>query len=105
MVRGIEVYKDSIIAYSLRNSITYGRFNLKGLNTLTRLLDLNIAYDGSFFAGRIHSFLQTYDAGARIDKENRAALQIRKLSEIDFPKNPKSIDDFGRINYLNRKIE
>jgi hypothetical protein len=105
VVRGIEVYKDRIIAYSLGNFLTYGRFNLKGLNTLARLLDLNITYDGSFFAGRIHSFLQTYDAGARIDKENRAALQIRKLSEIDFPKNPKSIDDFGRINYLNRKIE
>ena len=68
-------------------------------------MDLNIAYDGSFFTGRIHSFLQTYDVGARIDKENRAALQIRKLSEIDFPKNPISIDDFGRINYLNKKIE
>jgi len=75
------------------------------LNTLARLLDLNIAYDGYFFAGRIHSFLQTYDVEARIDKENRAALHIKKLSELDFPKNPKSIDDFGRINYLNRKIE
>ena len=39
----------------------------------------------------------------RIDKENRAALQIRKLSEIDFPKNPKSIDDFRELIILTEK--
>ncbi|MDC1517052.1 CapA family protein [Cyclobacteriaceae bacterium] len=105
VVRGIEVYKDRIIAYSLGNFLTYGRFNLKGLNALSPLLDLSIGYDGRFISGKIHSYLQTYDVGPRIDEENKAALQIRKLSEIDFPKNPISIDDFGRINYLNKKIE
>ena len=54
---------------------------------------------------KIHFFLQTYDVRPRIDEENEAALRLRKLSKIYFSKKPKSIDDFGRINYLNRKIE
>ncbi|MAJ51692.1 MAG: capsule biosynthesis protein CapA [Flammeovirgaceae bacterium] len=105
VVRGIEVYKDRIIAYSLGNFLTYGRFNLKGINALAPLLDLNIGYDGRFISGQIHSFIQNYSVGPRIDKENKAALQIKKLSESDFPKNPISIDAFGGINYLNKKID
>ncbi len=32
VVRAIEVYKNRLIAYSLGNFLTYGRFNLKGAN-------------------------------------------------------------------------
>ena len=105
VVRGIEVYKDRIIAYSLGNFLTFGRFNLNGLNALAPLLYLKIDYEGRFLNGKIHSFYQTYDVGPRIDEENKAALQIKELSKIDFPKNPILIDDFGGINYLNKKID
>ena len=105
VVRGIEVYKNRIIAYSLGNFLTFGRFNLNGSNALAPLLYLKIDYEGRFLNGKIHSFYQTYDVGPRIDEENKAALQIKELSEIDFPKNPIFIDDFGGINYLNEKID
>ena len=105
VVRGIEVYKERIIAYSLGNFLTFGRFNLNGLNALAPLLYLNIDYEGRFLSGKIHSFYQTYDFGPIADKDNKAALQIKELSEIDFPKNPILIDDFGGINYLNGKID
>ena len=105
VVRGIEVYKDRIIAYSLGNFLTFGRFNLNGLNALAPLLYLKIDYQGRFLNGKIHSFYQTYDRGPRIDEENKAALQIKELSKIDFPKNPIMIDDFGVISYLNNKLD
>ena len=105
VVRGIEVYKNRIILYSLGNFLTFGRFNLEGINALAPLLKLNINSDGQFINGKIHSFIQNYVMGPRIDKKNKAALQIKKLSEIDFPKSPISIDAFGGIEYLNKKIE
>ena len=105
VVRGIEVYKDRIIAYSLGNFLTFGRFNLNGLNALAPLLYLKIDYQGRFLNGKIYSFYQTYDRGPQIDEENKAALQIKELSKIDFPKNPIMIDDFGGISYLNEKFD
>ena len=87
------------------NFLTFGRFNLNGLNALAPLLYLKIDYQRRFLNGKIYSFYQTYDRGPQIDEENKAALQIKELSKIDFPKNPIMIDDFGGISYLNEKFD
>tara|TARA_Y100001972_G_scaffold128563_1_gene190209 strand:- start:2307 stop:3524 length:1218 start_codon:yes stop_codon:yes gene_type:complete len=98
--RAMEVYKERIIAYSLGNFLTYGRFNLKGAAGLAPILEANLAVDGKFLSGQIHSFRQSYTNGPLKDSGKTAAATIKKLSEEDFPENQIFIEEDGRIFYI-----
>jgi hypothetical protein len=54
VVRGMEIYKGRITAYSLGNFATYGKFNLTGVLGLTLVLEDRLAPDDGFIEGRIH---------------------------------------------------
>ncbi len=98
--RAIEIYKNRIIAYSLGNFLTYGRFNLRGAAGLAPILQLNLTVDGTFLSGQIHSYKQSYTNGPLNDPNGVVASTIKKLSEEDFPENKIIIEDDGRIFYL-----
>jgi hypothetical protein len=102
VVRAIEVYKERIIAYSLGNFLTYGRFNLRGVNGEAPLLEISTDPEGRFIEGQIQSFYQSYNLGPRKDDQNRALRSIKKLSEEDLSENQIKIDDAGRIFYIQR---
>lgn len=100
VVRGIEVYKNRLIAYSLGNFLTYGRFNLKGPNAEAPVLEVKTNAQGEFLTGQIHSFRQSYSYGPQRDHALRAMHTIRQLTIEDFPENPINVDDTGRIIYI-----
>ncbi len=99
IVRAIEVYKERIIAYSLGNFLTYGRFNLRGLAGEAPLLEVQTDASGRFLSGRIHAFRQSYSLGPRNDSNLSSIKTIQRLSLEDFPENPVTIDDDGSIMY------
>ncbi|GAB4239540.1 MAG: hypothetical protein Tsb0034_15660 [Ekhidna sp.] len=103
IVRAIEVYKDRMIAYSLGNFLTYGRFNLRGLAGEAPLLFLKLDQDGRFLTGQIHAFLQSYELGPRNDPNLSSIKTIQRLSLKDFPENPIRIDDDGSIQYKEKQ--
>ena len=85
VLRGMEVYKGRLIAYSLGNFATYGRFNLSGNQGIGAVLEVQLAKDGAFTAGRV---LGTRQAGEGVpvpDPDNAAADLLRVLGEQDFP--------------------
>ncbi len=100
IVRAIEVYKERIIAYSLGNFLTYGRFNLRGLAGEAPILEIKTDATGRFLTGKIHSFRQSYSRGPRNDLNLSSIKTIQRLSLDDFPENPVTIDDKGNIVYL-----
>lgn len=100
IVRAIEVYKSRLIAYSLGNFLTYGRFNLEGPNGEAPLLTVKTDAAGRFLEGQIVPFKQSYSYGPVYDENNTAIKSIKKLSEEDFPENEIIIDDTGRIFYI-----
>ncbi|RED95607.1 CapA family protein [Marinoscillum furvescens] len=100
VVRGIEVYKNRMIAYSLGNFLTYGRFNLRGPNAEAPVLEVKTNAEGKFLSGQIHSFRQSYSYGPQKDAALRAMRSIRQLTDEDFPENPITVDDTGRIIYI-----
>ncbi|MEP4496205.1 MAG: CapA family protein, partial [Ekhidna sp.] len=97
IVRAMEVYKERIIAYSLGNFLTYGRFNLRGLAGEAPILEVQTDARGKFLKGRIHSFRQSYSHGPRNDSNLSSLKTIQRLSLEDFPENPVIIDDQGKI--------
>ena len=99
IVRAIEVYKERIIAYSLGNFLTYGRFNLRGLAGEAPILEVQTDASGRFLKGQIHAFRQSYSYGPRNDSNLSSIKTIQRLSLEDFPENPVLINASGSIEY------
>lgn len=98
VLRGMEIYKERLVAYSLGNFVTYGGFNLSGANGLTALLEVDLHPDGRLAGATIVSGRQIAPGGPRLDPENESASMIRALSQTDFPNTAPKIDDDGRIS-------
>jgi hypothetical protein len=91
VVRGMERYKDRLIAYSLGNFATYYGISVAGIKGIAPILTVNLDGHGAFLHGQIDSTIQLRPDGPSIDAKNRALNLIRGLS----------IDDFGNagINF------
>lgn len=101
VVRAMELYRNKIIAYSLGNFCTYGKFNLKGSNANAPLLKLAIGKNGDFLSGQIISGKQYGEGGPIPDeKEKSAFIQIKYLTQTDFPETKLAFRD-GRIFKLD----
>lgn len=85
VLRGMEVYRDRLIAYSLGNFATYGRFNLSGNQGIGAVLEVTLLPDGRFGGGRILGTRQEGEGRPVPDPANAAADLVRTLTEADFP--------------------
>jgi len=97
VVRGIEVYKGRLIAYSLGNFATYGRFNLSGPLGLGLVLEVELAGDGRFLGGQLLATRQIGKGFAVRDEGGGAIKLIRRLSKQDFPETGVVVGKEGRI--------
>lgn len=97
VVRGVEVYKDRFIAYSLGNFCTPYNVSLTGISGYAPVIEITIDGDGSFKSGKIHPFLQTRGIGPRYDAAGSVVKEIRQLSLTDLPQSQAEIDREGNI--------
>jgi poly-gamma-glutamate capsule biosynthesis protein CapA/YwtB (metallophosphatase superfamily) len=97
VVRGMELYKDRLIAYSLGNFFTWARFNLDGPKGVAPVLTATLAADGRFIGGRILSFRQPYMNLPQPDPSFTAAKEAARLSREDFPESPLRIAEDGTL--------
>jgi hypothetical protein len=96
VVRGMEVYKNRLIAYSLGNSAFY-RFPFKGPTALSLVLEVNLAPDGAFKDGLIHPLYQEGQNGPRVDKTKAVISTVRQLSVTDFGASAVKVGDDGKL--------
>ena len=85
VLRGMEIYNDRLIAYSLGNFATYSRFNLSGNSGLGAILDVTMDKQGRFVSGQILPTIQEGEGFPVKDEEARAVDLIRTLTQQDFP--------------------
>ena len=97
VLRGIEIYKGRLIAYSLGNFATYGWFRLEAETALTAILEVELDGEGKFVGGRIHSGKQEGRGIPVLDRSGEAIRKIRTLSNTDFPSTAPAISDDGQI--------
>lgn len=95
VLRGMEIYKDRLVVYSMGNFATYGMFNLKAETALTAIFEIKMAADGKFLSGKLHAGEQLGRGGPTLDKSGKAIRKIRELSTMDFGKNAPKIADDG----------
>jgi len=84
VVRGMELYKEKLIAYSLGNFATYHQFNLKYPNNIAPLLQVKITNKGNLAENKVFSFLQEGEGVPKADSTMGAFRLIQALSEEDF---------------------
>jgi hypothetical protein len=85
VVRGMERYRERLIAYSLGNFATYYGISVAGIKGIAPILTVTLDGNGEFIDGQITSTVQLRPAGPSIDRKQRALNLLRGLS----------IDDFG----------
>lgn len=97
VVRGMELYKGKLIAYSLGNFCTPYMVNIKGRNGYSPILIVNLNVDGEFMGGKVISARQTTRTGPKRDAEKVVIKELQNLSAMDFPDSPLRIDDDGNL--------
>ena len=97
VLRGMEIYKDRLVVYSMGNFATYGMFNLKGPLGETAVFELNIDPLGKFLSGKIHPVKQAGRGVPELDETGAAIKQLRALSVADFGAAAPKIMDDGTI--------
>lgn len=98
VLRAMEVYQGHLIAYSLGNFATYGRFDLSGALGVSVVLEATLDAQGRFLEGRL---LSTKQLGLGVpvpDESGQGAKQVRALSLEDLPRSGVVVDDDGRIH-------
>jgi len=84
VVRGMEMYNEKLIAYSLGNFATYHLFNLKFPNNVAPLQQIKVTNKGVLTYNVIYSFLQQGEGIPVLDTGMNAYKMIRSLSAEDF---------------------
>jgi poly-gamma-glutamate capsule biosynthesis protein CapA/YwtB (metallophosphatase superfamily) len=97
VARGMELYKNHLIAYSLGNFVTYKGVSVSGVCGLAPLLKFRINKKGEFLGGQIVSYRQLHDKDLLLDTLNRAANRIKVLTEADFKRPGLSISSSGQV--------
>jgi hypothetical protein len=102
VLRAMELYKGRLIAYSLGNFATYGRFNLSGNQGIGAVLEVQLARDGAITAGRILGTRQEGQGVPVPDPLNAAADLIRVLGQEDFPGTAVPIAQDGTLGVAGK---
>lgn len=85
VARAMELYSGKLIAYSLGNFATYGRFNLQEDRRFGAILEVEMTKSGELIGANILSTEQKYWGVPFIDSENRFSHLVDSLSQADLP--------------------
>jgi poly-gamma-glutamate capsule biosynthesis protein CapA/YwtB (metallophosphatase superfamily) len=97
VVRGMERYKDRLIAYSLGNFATYYGISVEGIKGVAPVLLVTLDEEGRFVEGQIRSSVQIRPAGPTPDPQQQALQLIRSLSIQDFATPGIRFADDGKL--------
>ena len=97
VVRGMELYKERLIAYSLGNFATYYGISVDGVKGIAPILTTTLDGNGRFVTGEIVSTVQLRPDGPSIDEQHRALNLIRGLSSEDFGAPGLTFSPDGRL--------
>ena len=93
--RGLEIYKDRLIAYSLGNFATAAGIRVAGKNGLAPLLLVDLLADGQLAEGSIISMRQFTAGQPHYDEKQEAVQLMYQVSATDFTQ--PGLDAQGKI--------
>lgn len=103
--RGLELYKDRLIAYSLGNFVAYGRFSLQGATGKSLILRARLDEEGSFVNGKIVPIDIKRPGIPHVDPDHYTTNLVRELSKEDFKENAPAIDEVGNVTTPEPEVQ
>ena len=98
VLRGMEVYKGRLVAYSLGNFVGYKQFGTQGGYGGTSLvLSAVLADNGVLVSGQLHSVALDGEGQPRPDPTGAAWAQVAELSAADFPQTGVRVGPEGQL--------
>jgi hypothetical protein len=97
VTRGIEVYKNRFVAYSMGNFCTYSRVSIAGVCGLAPIMQVSTDRKGKFLKAQITSTYQLKFQSPFIDPDKRVLKVIQNLTKTDFPDVMINISDEGVV--------
>ena len=97
VTRSLDFYKGKLIAYSLGNFCTYGKFGLGGENGIAPILQVELTYGGEFISAKVIPIRQINRGIPVVDKNKGAIKTLQRLLRQDFPESQLTISDDGVI--------
>jgi len=97
VLRGMEIYRGRLAAYSLGNFAGFHNFSLGGALSATAVLHATLEEDGSFRAGRVASVRMVGPGRPVPDPAHTGARLINRLSHADFGASAITVGGRGRI--------
>jgi hypothetical protein len=97
VLRGIELYRGRLIAYSLGNLAGFHNFSLGGRSALSAVLRVRLGPAGAFAAGRVRSLRLVGPGIPRTDPTRSAGRLISALSAQDFGQRGFHVAADGRL--------
>jgi hypothetical protein len=97
VLRGMEIYRGRLVAYSLGNFSGYHNFSLEGALGQTVVLHATLAPDGRFLTGRLDPVVLV-EAGQPVpDPEGAGAALVAQLSREDFGPHAVRVGARGKL--------
>ncbi len=97
VLRGMEFYRDRLIAYSLGNFATYRGFNVSGPRGITAVLQLEFSEERRLQIARLVPMMQLPRQGPFPDPDSAAISLVQRLSAEDFGASAAVITRSGEI--------
>lgn len=97
VLRGMEVYRDRLIAYSLGNFAGVRNFSTAGDLRLSALLSMRVTRDGMFTSGYLHPLALDASGRPSVDPTGAANGFVRTASERDFPDTAVRVRPSGKL--------
>lgn len=98
VTRAMEAYGKRLIAYSLGNFCTFGRFNLLGHNGVAPIVSVTLDSSGKFVRGKVIPITQPFKKGPLPDVKKKALYELIELSKTDFPESSLRIHESGELS-------
>ncbi len=97
VLRGIEKYKNKIIAYSLGNFASSNKTSNYGSQKISAMLGITLNKNGSLVEGSVLPFEIDINGIPHLDLKNTAIGNINYLSATDFKGNGITLDPMGKF--------
>jgi len=97
VLRGMEWYRDRLIAYSLGNFVGYGTLNTSGVSGVTAVLRLTLHRDGSWETGALLPVTIAGNGIPRPDSKATGPKLVRGLSREDFGSHGMRLSGSGTL--------
>jgi hypothetical protein len=102
VLRGLELYRHRLVAYSLGNLAGWHNFGTGGRSALSALITVAVGPAGRFYAARIASYKLDRAGVPHADRALGAVKLMRDLSRGDFPQSDLKIDRTGLVTAIER---